>query len=96
LATKLSRPSIPPKRVQRPLITQRLNEGLAFGRRLTLVSAPAGFGKTICISEWVNGLDFRLPKPGRTATNAWSHGLFMSTNWAVLIGQSGVWFDIPS
>jgi hypothetical protein len=34
-----------------------LNEGLAFGRRLTLVSAPAGFGKTICISEWVNGLD---------------------------------------
>jgi LuxR family maltose regulon positive regulatory protein len=34
-----------------------LNEGLEFGRQVTLVSAPAGFGKTTCISEWVNALD---------------------------------------
>jgi len=34
-----------------------LNEGLEFGRQITLVSAPAGFGKTTCISEWVNTLD---------------------------------------
>jgi LuxR family maltose regulon positive regulatory protein len=27
------------------------------GRRITLVSAPAGFGKTFCVSEWVDGLD---------------------------------------
>jgi LuxR family maltose regulon positive regulatory protein len=33
-----------------------LNEGLELGRQVTLVSAPAGFGKTICISEWVNAL----------------------------------------
>ena len=26
-------------------------------RKLTLVSAPAGFGKTACTSEWVNALD---------------------------------------
>ena len=57
LATKLHHPATPPKRVPRPQLTQRLNDGLASGRQLTLVSAPAGFGKTTCISEWVNGLD---------------------------------------
>jgi LuxR family maltose regulon positive regulatory protein len=57
LATKLYQPSLPPKRVQRPLLIQRLNRGLESGRPITLVSAPAGFGKTTCISEWVNALD---------------------------------------
>ena len=58
LSTKLHCPSLPPKRVQRPHLTQRLNEGFETGRQITLVSAPAGFGKTICISEWVHGLDY--------------------------------------
>jgi LuxR family maltose regulon positive regulatory protein len=57
LATKLHRPSIPPKRVPRPHLTRRLNEGLELGRTITLVSAPAGFGKTTCVGEWVDGLD---------------------------------------
>ncbi len=58
LATKLHRPSVPAKRVQRPQLIQRLNDGLEAGRNLTLVSAPAGFGKTTCIGEWLNGLDW--------------------------------------
>jgi LuxR family maltose regulon positive regulatory protein len=33
-----------------------LNDGLAAGHAVTLVSAPAGFGKTTCIREWVRGL----------------------------------------
>ncbi|MCK4901266.1 MAG: hypothetical protein KAS38_20955, partial [Anaerolineales bacterium] len=57
LATKLHRPALSPKRVARPHIIQRLNEGLESGRQLTLVSAPAGFGKTVCVSEWVEALD---------------------------------------
>lgn len=56
LATKLHRPAPPPKRVQRPHFVQRLNDGLGSGRRITLVSAPAGFGKTTCISEWLSAL----------------------------------------
>ena len=32
---------------------ERLNEGLAAGRKLTLISASAGFGKTTLVSEWV-------------------------------------------
>jgi LuxR family maltose regulon positive regulatory protein len=31
----------------------RLNEGLSASRNLTLISAPAGFGKTTLVSEWV-------------------------------------------
>lgn len=58
LATKLYPPSLPAKWVQRPHLIQRLNEGLEFNRRITLVSAPPGFGKTTCISEWVNTLDY--------------------------------------
>jgi LuxR family maltose regulon positive regulatory protein len=57
LATKLHRPSTPPKRVQRLHLIQRLDEGLESGRQITLVSAPAGFGKTTCISDWVDTLD---------------------------------------
>jgi LuxR family maltose regulon positive regulatory protein len=57
LATKLHRPSTPPKRVQRPHLIQRLDAGLESGRQITLVSAPAGFGKTTCISDWVDTLD---------------------------------------
>jgi LuxR family maltose regulon positive regulatory protein len=55
LATKLY---IPPSRqrvVLRPRLVERLDEGLAAGHKLTLVSAPAGFGKTTLVSEWVAG-----------------------------------------
>ncbi len=55
LATKLY---IPPSRrriVVRPRLVERLTEGLAAGNRLTLVSAPAGFGKTTLVGEWVAG-----------------------------------------
>ncbi len=58
LATKLHRPVLPLKRVQRPQLMHRLNDGLITGHQLTLVSAPPGFGKTLCISEWVSALDW--------------------------------------
>ncbi len=57
LATKLHRPVPPAQRVRRPHLFEHLSTGLAAGHRLTLVSAPAGFGKTTCVSEWVSGLD---------------------------------------
>src|SRR5512136_443732 len=40
-----------PKTVLRPRLIERLNEGLHC--KLTLVSAPAGFGKTTLVSEWI-------------------------------------------
>ena len=57
LVTKLRRPASSPKRIHRPQLIQRLNDGLDSGRQMTLVSAPAGFGKTTCIGNWVNALD---------------------------------------
>jgi LuxR family maltose regulon positive regulatory protein len=53
LATKLYLPSARAGHVARPRLTKRLTEGL--GRALTLISAPAGFGKTTLVSEWVLG-----------------------------------------
>jgi LuxR family maltose regulon positive regulatory protein len=58
LATKLHQPPLPAKQVQRPHLIQRLNEGFKTGRQVTLISAPAGFGKTICVSAWVNALNY--------------------------------------
>lgn len=55
LATKLY---VPPSRrrvVLRPRLIERLNGGLAAGNKLTLVSAPAGSGKTTLVGEWVAG-----------------------------------------
>jgi len=56
LATKLLIPPPRPNRVPRLRLLARLDEGLRLGRRLTLVAAPAGFGKTTLISDWLNTL----------------------------------------
>ncbi|GAB4477357.1 MAG: LuxR C-terminal-related transcriptional regulator [Anaerolineae bacterium] len=53
LTTKLYRPMPRPNLVPRPRLIETLDAGLAQGRRLTLVSAPAGFGKTTLIAFWV-------------------------------------------
>jgi LuxR family maltose regulon positive regulatory protein len=55
LATKLYVPPARLKGVRRSRLIDRLNDGLAAGHKLTLVSAPAGFGKTTLISEWIAG-----------------------------------------
>src|SRR5437868_12055393 len=55
LSTKLYIPPPPPKVVPRPRLIERLNEGIH--RKLTLISAPAGFGKTTLVSAWVAGCD---------------------------------------
>ncbi len=55
LATKLYIPPPRPKVVLRPRLIEQLNEGLH--RKLTLISAPAGFGKTTLLSEWVSGCE---------------------------------------
>ena len=53
LATKLYVPPPRAKIVVRPRLIEGLNEGLSLGRKLTLISAAAGFGKTTLVSEWI-------------------------------------------
>lgn len=55
LATKLYIPLPRTKVILRPRLIERLNEGL--DRKLTLISASAGFGKTTLVSEWVTACD---------------------------------------
>lgn len=51
LATKLYLPQLRSNIVSRSRLIERLNEGLHC--KLTLLSAPAGFGKTTLLSEWL-------------------------------------------
>ena len=55
LAAKLFIPPLRHNFVQRPRLIERLDQGLAAGCKLTLVSASAGFGKTTLVSEWAAG-----------------------------------------
>ena len=57
LQTKLYIPSLRPNLVPRPHLIERLNAGVE--DRLILVSAPAGYGKTTLIVEWLR--DTGLP-----------------------------------
>ncbi len=58
LTTKLYIPPPRSKVVLRPRLIERLNEGLH--RKLTLISAAAGFGKTTLVSEWAAGCDEKV------------------------------------
>jgi LuxR family maltose regulon positive regulatory protein len=51
LTTKLAPPRLRPLFVPRQALLARLDEGLE--HKLTLISAPAGFGKTTLVSEWI-------------------------------------------
>ncbi len=59
LATKLRQPRVRASIVARSRLTERLNAGLS--RALTLISAPAGFGKTTLLSEWLAGAAQTVP-----------------------------------
>ena len=52
LATKLYMPRTRTQLVARPRLLARLEAGLA--APLTLIAAPAGFGKTTLVAEWLN------------------------------------------
>ncbi len=54
LRTKLYAPQKRPNLVPRLRLIERLNESFQLGHKLTLISAPAGFGKTTLVSEWVH------------------------------------------
>jgi LuxR family maltose regulon positive regulatory protein len=55
LVTKLYIPRSRSQIVPRPRLIERLNDGLE--RKLTLIAAPAGFGKTTLVSDWLIACD---------------------------------------
>src|SRR5436189_6428599 len=73
LATKLYIPPLRPNVILRPRLTERLNEGLH--RKLTLISAPAGFGKTTLVSAWLASLssEVRVLRSALSQTDQTQH-----------------------
>jgi len=55
LATKLYIPPSRSKMVLRPRLIERMNKGQS--GKLTLISAPPGFGKTTLVSEWISSCE---------------------------------------
>src|SRR5437762_4573794 len=65
LATKFFVPTSPHPLIARPQLTTLLNQGLR--RKLTLIAAPAGFGKTTLLSTWVHSFPKENPDTPRVA-----------------------------
>lgn len=53
LKTKLFIPPLQDTVIPRPRITDRIESSVRSGKALTLIAAPAGFGKTTVVSDWV-------------------------------------------
>jgi LuxR family maltose regulon positive regulatory protein len=70
LETKLHIPPIRPELVSRPRLIEQVN--VALHHKLTLISAPAGFGKTTLVSEWVGNLRLDAAKEAQIVNGtAW-------------------------
>lgn len=78
LATKVHVPPLRGNLVNRVGLVIRLNDGIARGCRLTLISAPAGYGKSTLLSEWQAQMDIpvawlSLEKSENTPARFWSY-----------------------
>ncbi|MBE0699478.1 MAG: helix-turn-helix transcriptional regulator, partial [Anaerolineaceae bacterium] len=76
LATKLYIPSARPELVPRSRLIERLNEDLHL--KLTLISAPAGFGKTALLTDWIPNSPhcvtwFSLDQGDNDTTQFWTY-----------------------
>ncbi|MFN2195479.1 MAG: LuxR C-terminal-related transcriptional regulator [Anaerolineales bacterium] len=60
LATKLYFPPVRPNLVPRPHLIDQLNLKLNQGSKLTLLSAPAGFGKTTLVADWLHESAYQI------------------------------------
>ncbi|ESA35301.1 atp-dependent transcriptional regulator [Leptolyngbya sp. Heron Island J] len=75
LETKLYLPQWTTDRVSRPMLIDRIYPK----RKLTLISAPAGFGKTTLLSEWISALPKRsvawvsLDRSDNTPASFWTY-----------------------
>ena len=70
LATKLYIPPPRPRVVRRARLIDRLQAGMQRTPSVILISAPAGFGKTTLVSEWIASLT-PVPSPTRRGEIAW-------------------------
>jgi len=53
LNTKLHKPILRSKLIHRERLVKLLDSGIQRGQRITLISAPAGYGKTTLVTDWL-------------------------------------------
>ncbi|HUT20707.1 MAG TPA: helix-turn-helix transcriptional regulator, partial [Anaerolineae bacterium] len=97
LKTKLYIPPVRPELVSRPRLVERLDEGLRQRCKLTLISAPAGFGKTTLLSEWIAGCETRarvawvsLDEGDNDVARFWSYAISALQTLEPAIGQTAL------
>lgn len=76
IPSKITVPALPPAHLPRPALVERLQDAIA--RRLTLVVAPAGHGKTTAVAETVRSWDVptawvTLDRRDREPVRVWRH-----------------------
>ena len=81
IRTKLNKPCLDADLIQRPRLLDRLITGLQ--RKITLVSAPAGFGKTMQICMWLDNCQcptawISLDEADNSAGRFWSYVIVAS------------------
>jgi LuxR family maltose regulon positive regulatory protein len=94
LTTKLHIPPVHGNLISRPRLVQRLNDSLDQNCRLSLISAPAGYGKSTLLSEWAAQLDYpiawlSLENSDNDPLRFWSYFLSALTSLSEL-QQSGI------
>lgn len=93
LRAKLEPPRPPTPTIPRPALLAHLSAGLA--RKLTLLAAPAGYGKTALLSAWMA----ELPHPAAWITcdpgdddpaRFWTYVLSACRGWGAAVGRAGL------
>jgi LuxR family maltose regulon positive regulatory protein len=99
LATKIRIPPLHANLVKRPHLIERLNEGILQNHCLTLISAPAGYGKSTLLCEWVSQLNtpvawLSLEKGENNPARFWSY-FITALSTIPHLHQSGIADLIP-
>jgi LuxR family maltose regulon positive regulatory protein len=63
LSTKFQIPKWRAELIARPRLFEQLQKGLEEKRKLTLISAPAGYGKTTQVAEWTTAIESSSTEP---------------------------------
>ncbi len=84
LSTKFNIPQPRIDLISRPQLLKQLYASVSRGHKLTLVCAPAGFGKTTLLSEWVNHTQAPLEYPFDSSMKVGEHSPLANFAWVSL------------
>jgi LuxR family maltose regulon positive regulatory protein len=93
LTTKIYLPAARSDLVPRVRLTQILDEGLRRQDKLILISAPAGFGKTVLVADWLRHIDrpvawLSLDKDDNNPSRFWRYVIAALQTVDATLGQA--------